>query len=45
MLIQCSLIGILSIAIGKQGKLPDDALLFGDVDSNPPSPNAFGAAF
>jgi integrase len=27
------------------GKLPDDALLFGDIDGNPPSPNAFSAAW
>jgi integrase len=27
------------------GKLPDDALLFGDIKGNPPSPNAFSAAW
>jgi integrase len=27
------------------GKLPDDALLFGDIDGNPPSPNALSAAW
>jgi hypothetical protein len=27
------------------GKLPDDALLFGDINGNPPSPNAFSAAW
>ena len=27
------------------GKLPDDALLFGDLNGNPPSPNAFSAAW
>lgn len=27
------------------GKLPDDALLFGDLDGKPPSPNAFSAAW
>jgi integrase len=27
------------------GRLPDDALLFGDVDGNPPSPNALSAAW
>jgi hypothetical protein len=27
------------------GKLPDDALLFADIDGNPPSPNALSAAW
>ena len=27
------------------GKRPDDALLFGDINGNPPSPNAFSAAW
>ncbi len=27
------------------GKLPDDGLLFGDVEGNPPSPNALSAAW
>ncbi len=27
------------------GRLPDDALLFGDIDGNPPSPNALSAAW
>ncbi len=27
------------------GKLPDDALLFADVDGNPPSPNAYSSAW
>ena len=27
------------------GKMPDDAPLFGDIDGNPPSPNAFSAAW
>jgi hypothetical protein len=27
------------------GKLPDDALLFGDLNGNPPSPNPFSAAW
>jgi integrase len=27
------------------GRLPDDALLFGDINGDPPSPNAFSAAW
>lgn len=27
------------------GRLPDDGLLFGDIDGNPPSPNALSAAW
>ena len=27
------------------GRLPDDALLFGDIEGNPPSPNAYSAAW